>query len=108
MTPEERENLSRIIYNIIPVDYRKRVDRSCILETTYVIGMIPISHLKDGHIYYGHSKSTNEAMWDSESQHFTYMKNVLFAVNEHIIKPPENNDGDDHFVAVEDITDENK
>ena len=74
-----------------------------ILEEAAKLGMIPKKDLVSGRSYIGSCRNANIAEWDGKKQVFYYLRTKFGDTFAESIKHPEDDDGYDIFVPVEEI-----
>lgn len=73
-------------------------------DKAYAAGMIPKSQLKDGATYIGSCRNALTAIWDENRQVFWYTREKLNNYFSEWIKHPEDDDGNDLFIPVAEVT----
>lgn len=75
------------------------------LKEAYELGMIKKEDLIDGKQYLGYSRNTDKAYWSKENNVFTFLNSGHFEGDgfEDHVPHPENDDGYDIFVPIEEI-----
>jgi hypothetical protein len=75
------------------------------LEKAYEEGLIRKSNLKDGKSYKGSCRNATVAVWHAEKNCFTYQRTKWGNTFPEDIKHPEDDDGYDLFLPVEEVKD---
>jgi hypothetical protein len=89
------ELLARHIYRQIPKDW----DRAT-LPNLYQLGLIPKENLIHNQSYIGHCRNASTAIWNKDTQEFTYQRTKYNFTFPETIKHPEDDIGFDIFVPV--------
>jgi hypothetical protein len=71
-----------------------------VMAEAYRLGMIKKEELVDGKSYFGKCRNASEAVWNKESQKFTYIRTKFGSSFSEDINHPEDDNGFDLFVPI--------
>ena len=90
-----------VIYDdIAALDVHHHFPRTMTLETAYERGMIPKAKLEHLHVYGGCCRNADWAVWNAETQRFTYLRDKWGLLFTETIRHPEDDNGFDIFVPT--------
>lgn len=107
-TPEEEQRLKDKIVAVFRSGGLPKPVTPEWLEVAGSAGLVRKQDLKDGAYYYGTCRNARVARWDVKKNQFTYMRTKFGSSFPEDIRHPEDDDGFDLFLPVEEVQPEER